>query len=155
MKSTKLLTIVLSLLLVCNSQVRGQCSLITKNGSYQDPKTVCAPVDFTMNVWYKFLIPVDTTKVVIRFVWNDGTGAITTVNGQWNAKGDSVWAEASHVYQPDDECSKTADAYLVFDGDACTSSGHQEQTFSTWGTDEENSGVLSTDPEVAYFCEGP
>ncbi|MBN1950337.1 MAG: PKD domain-containing protein [Bacteroidales bacterium] len=140
--------------LVPVSQLSGQCSLITKNGSSQDPKTVCAPVDFTMNVWFKFLIPVNTSLVEIRFVWNDGMGSVTTVPGVWNAAGDSIWAEASHIYPPNDECSKTADAYVIFDGDVCTSSGHQEQTFSTWGTDEENSGVLSTDPVVAYFCEG-
>jgi gliding motility-associated-like protein len=154
MKSTKLLTIFFLSFLVSYSRVNAQCSLITKNGSAQDPKTVCAPVDFTMNVWFKFLIPVDTTLVVIRFVWNDGAGSVTTVPGHWNPKGDSIWAEASHIYPPTDECQRTADAYLVFDGVACTSSGHQEQTFSTWGTDEENSGVLNTDPVVAYFCEG-
>ncbi|MGD2034633.1 MAG: hypothetical protein PVF73_06245, partial [Bacteroidales bacterium] len=146
MRTTKLLTIFLLSFLVPTSQVIGQCSLITKNGSSQDPKTVCAPVDFTMNVWYKFLIPVDTTLVEIMFVWNDGAGTTTTVSGNWNPAGDSVWAEATHIYPPDDECAKTADAYLIFDGDICTSSGHQEQTFSTWGTDEENSGVLNTDP---------
>jgi gliding motility-associated-like protein len=154
MRSTKLLTILLLSFLVPMIKVGAQCSLITKNGSSQDPKTVCAPVNFTMNVWFKFFIPVDTSLVEITFVWNDGTGATNTVPGIWNAAGDSIWAEASHIYPPTDECSRTADAYLVFDGDRCTSSGHQEQTFSTWGTDEENSGVLSTDPVVAYFCEG-
>jgi gliding motility-associated-like protein len=154
MKSTKLLTFFMLQLLVPFSNLWAQCSLITKNGSFQDPKTVCAPVDFTMNVWFKFLIPVDTSKVEILFVWNDGMGSATTKPGVWNASCDSVWAEASFLYPPTDECSRTADAYLVFDGDRCTSSGHQEQTFSTWGTDEENSGVLSTDPVVAYFCEG-
>lgn len=154
MSSTKLLTIFILSILVSFSQVGAQCSLITKNGSAQDPKTVCAPVDFTMNVWYKFLIPVDTTLVEILFVWNDGAGSTTTVPGHWNSTSDSIWAEASHIYPPTNECQRTADAYLVFDGTPCTSSGHQEQTFSTWGTDEENSGVLSTDPVVAYFCEG-
>ncbi len=154
MRTTKLLTIFLLSFLVSVTQVIGQCSLITKNGSSQDPKTVCAPVDFTMNVWYKFLIPVDTSLVEIRFVWNDGAGSTTTVTGNWNVAGDSVWAEASHIYPPDNECAKTADAYVIYDGDICTSSGHQEQTFSTWGTDEENSGVLTTDPVVHYFCEG-
>ena len=154
MRTTKLLTFCLLSILVPHSQLNAQCSLITKNGSSQDPKTVCAPVDFTMNVWYCFLIPVDTSLVDIRFVWNDGTGSVTILNGTWNASCDSVWAEASHVYPPTDDCAHTADAYLVFDGDICTSSGHQEQTFSSWGTDEENSGVLSTDPVVAYFCEG-
>ncbi len=154
MRITKLLTIFTFSFLVSYSQLNGQCSLITKNGSAQDPQTVCAPVNFTMNVWFKFIIPVDTSLVDIRFVWNDGAGSVTIVSGHWNIAGDSVWAEASHVYPPTDECSRTADAYLVYDGDICSSSGHQEQTFSTWGTDEENSGVLSTDPVVAYFCEG-
>ncbi len=154
MRSTKLLTILLLSLLTSLGQVNAQCSLITKNGSSQDPKTVCSPVDFTMNVWFKFLLPVDTSRVEILFVWNDGTGATTVLSGHWNAACDSVWEEASHIYPPSDECQRTADAYLVFDGAPCTSSGHQEQTFSTWGTDEENSGVLSTDPVVAYFCEG-
>jgi gliding motility-associated-like protein len=154
MKYTKLLTIFILSFLVFDGTLRSQCSLITKNGSAQDPKTVCSPVDFTMNVWFKFLIPVDTNLVEIRFVWNDGTGAITTVKGHWNSKSDSIWALASHIYPPTNECSRTADAYVIFDGDVCTSSGHQEQTFSTWGTDEENGGVLTTDPVVAYFCEG-
>ena len=154
MRSTKLLTIFLLSILVHHTHIEAQCSLITKNGSFQDPKTVCAPVDFTMNVWFKFLIPVDTSRVKILFVWNDGTGATTTKNGTWNAGLDSVWAEASHLYPPTNECSRTADAYVVFDGSRCTSSGHQEQTFSTWGTDEQNGGVLRINPPVAYFCEG-
>lgn len=154
MRSTKLLTILIISFLVPQISAHGQCSLITKNGSSQDPKTVCSPVDFTMDVWFKFLIPVDPSLVEIRFVWNDGTGATTTVSGTWNATNDSVWASASHIYPPSDECARTADAYVVYDGDICTSSGHQEQTFSTWGTDEENGGVITTDPVVAYFCEG-
>ena len=154
MRSAKLLTFLLLSFLVPQSQIKAQCSLITKNGSSQDPKTVCAPVDFTMNVWFKFFMPVDPGMVEILFVWNDGTGATTTASGTWNATNDSVWAEASHLYPPTDECARTADAYVVFDGDICTSSGHQEQTFSTWGTDEENGGVITTDPVVAYFCEG-
>jgi len=140
--------------LVNQSVVWAQCSLITKNGSSQDPKTICAPVDFTMNVWYKFLIPVDTSLVKILFVWNDGTGATTTKYGIWNAGLDSVWAQASYIYPPTDECSRTAESYVVFNGTRCTSSGHQEQTFSTWGTDQENGGVLRINPPVAYFCEG-
>ena len=154
MRITRLLTIFFILFCPINIPVWGQCSLITKNGSSQDPKTVCAPVDFTMNVWFKFIFPVDTSRVQIRFIWNDGTGAVTTMEGYWNSSMDSVWAEASHIYPPTDECSITADAYLIYDGVMCTSSGHQEQTFSVWGTDEENGGVLSTNPIVAYVCEG-
>ena len=154
MRFTKLLTFFLLSFLVPLQQLSSQCSLITKNGSSQDPKTVCSPVDFTMDVWFKFLIPVDPSLVEIRFVWNDGMGSETTVTGNWNMACDSVWAEASHLYPPSNECSRTAEAFLIYDGDICTSSGHQEQTFSTWGTDEENSGVLNTDPEVVYFCEG-
>ena len=154
MRSTKLLTILLLSVLVPYSLIRAQCSLITKNGSSQDPKTVCAPVDFTMDVWFKFFLPVDPGLVEILFIWNDGTGATTTVPGNWNAAGDSVWAVASHSFPPTDECSRTVDAYVVYDRSLCTISGHQEQTFSTWGTDEENGGILTTDPVVAYFCEG-
>jgi gliding motility-associated-like protein len=142
-------------IIVLGSQLlHGQCSLITKNGSSQDPSSVCTPVNFTMNAWYKFLIPVDTSLVDILFEWNDGTGATTLVNGKWGGTEDSVYAEASHLYPPTDECSRTAQAYLIYDGEVCTSSGIQEQSFSTWGTDEENSGVLNIQPPVAYFCEG-
>ncbi|MBN1598575.1 MAG: PKD domain-containing protein [Bacteroidales bacterium] len=154
MRSTKLLTIFMLSFLISFSDLFSQCSLIIKSGSAQDPQTVCAPVNFTMSVWYKFLIPVNPAQVEILFVWNDGSVSTTTVPGNWNTGNDSVWAEATHLYPPTNECSSTADAYIVFDGEICTSSSHQEQTFSTWGTDEENSGVLSTDPIVAYFCEG-
>lgn len=153
MRFAKLLTFCILLFMV-HFYLGAQCSLITKNGSSQDPKTVCAPVDFTMNVWFKFLIPVDTSLTEIRFEWNDGMGSVTTVKGTWNTVLDSVWAEESHIFPPTDECYRTVDAYMVYDGGICSSSGHQEQTFSTWGTDEENSGVLNIDPPVAYFCEG-
>ncbi len=132
----------------------GQCSLITVNGSSQDPKSVCAPVDFTMDAKFEFLVPVDTTLVQILFRWNDGTGAESLVSGNWNTNGDSIWASANHIYPPTDECSRTAEAIIVFDGELCLSSGYQSQIFSTWGTDEENSGILNIAPEVYRVCEG-
>ncbi len=142
------------IILLGHQLLQGQCSLITKNGSSQDPSSVCTPVNFTMNAWYKFLIPVDTSLVEILFEWNDGFGSTTTVSGHWGGTQDSVYAEASHVYPPTNVCSRTARAYLIYDGEICSSSGMQEQSFSTWGTDEENSGVLYIEPPVAYFCEG-
>ncbi|MBN2484706.1 MAG: PKD domain-containing protein [Bacteroidales bacterium] len=154
MKTTKLLTIFNLLLLFVQIEVSGQCELITVNGSNQAPSSVCAPVNFTMDANYQFMIPVDTSLVQILFVWNDGTGAETLVPGIWNAAHDSVWGFASHLYLPTDECSRTAEAILVYNGVECTSSGYQAQIFSTWGTDEENSGVLNTDPVVHYVCEG-
>lgn len=154
MKTTKLLTISFFVLSVAHTNVFGQCSFITINGSTQDPKTVCAPVDFTMEAHYEFLLPVDTSLVEVLFRWNDGTGATTLVAGNWNSAGDSVWASANHIYPPTTECSRTAEAILIYNGELCSSSGYQSQTFATWGTDEENSGVLSTDPVVYYVCEG-
>jgi gliding motility-associated-like protein len=154
MKTTKLLTISFFVLSIAHTKVSGQCSFITVNGSTQDPKTVCAPVDFTMEAHYEFMLPVDTTLVQILFRWNDGTAATTIVPGNWNLSGDSIWASASHIYPPTDECSRTAEAILIYDGEQCINSGYQSQTFSTWGTDEENSGVLRIDPVVYYVCEG-
>lgn len=154
MKTTKLLAILFLLSFVISIKVIGQCSFITVNGSSQDPASVCAPVDFTMDAKFEFLVPVDTSLVQILFRWNDGTGAETYVSGNWNSVGDSIYASASHLYLPTDECSRTAEAILVYDGELCLSSGYQAQIFSTWGTDEENSGVLSIDPEVHYVCEG-
>lgn len=154
MKTTKLLASLFLLQFVLGAEMYGQCSLITVNGSSQDPKSVCAPVDFTMDAKFEFLAPVDTTLVQILFRWNDGTGAESLVPGNWNSIGDSIWASASHMYLPTDECSRTAEAILVYDGELCLSSGYQSQIFSTWGTDEENSGVLNIAPEVYYVCEG-
>ncbi|MBN2818539.1 MAG: hypothetical protein JXP36_06200, partial [Bacteroidales bacterium] len=128
--------------------------LIGGNGSAQDPSSLCAPVDFTMHADYQFMVPVDPSLVKILFRWNDGTGATDTLSGNWNAAGDSVYVSASHNYPPTDECSRTAEAILIYDGELCMSSGYQEQTFATWGTDEENSGILNTNPVVHYVCEG-
>ncbi len=131
-----------------------QCDLITVNGSTQIPSGVCAPVNFGMEAHYEFLFPVDPALVQILYRWNDAANTTTLVPGNWNAANDSVWATASHVYLPDDECSKTAEAILVYDGVPCISSGYQSQIFATWGTDEENSGVLQIEPVVHYICEG-
>ena len=154
MKTTKLLATLLVAVPLAVYQSFGQCSNITVNGSTQNPSSVCAPVVFNMEAKYQFLLPVDTSLVRVLFRWNDGTGATSLVPGSWNSSLDSVWVDASHVYPPTDECSRTAEAILVYNGELCTSSGYQEQTFATWGTDEENSGVLSTDPVVHYVCEG-
>lgn len=134
-------------------EVSGQCSLITTRGSRQNPSSVCSPVNFSMDVGYKFLLPVDPSRVEVMFVWNDGFGSRTIVPAMAGSV-DSVFASASHFYPPTIECARTAQAFLIYDGDTCTSQGYQEQTFSTWGTDEENGAVLETDPVVYYVCEG-
>ena len=70
-------------------------------------------------------------------------------------QGDTVFtATAAHVYPPADECSYTAEAYVVYDGAQCVSSSRQEQTFSAWARDNQNGAVIITDPVVAQFCEG-
>ncbi len=134
-------------------QVFSQCELITDNYSGQIPSSVCAPVTLAMDVRYKFMLPVDPSRVQILYVWNDGTGATTTVPAV--SDGDTIFtATASHVYPPADQCSYTAEAYVIYDGQTCVSSSRQEQSFSAWATDNENGGVLVTEPVVAEYCEG-
>jgi gliding motility-associated-like protein len=152
-KTTKLLTFIAALWLL-PTVAQSQCDLITVNGSTQMPDGVCAPVTFGMEAHFEFLVPVDTSLVEILYRWNDAANTETLVSGNWNAAGDSVWAMATHVYPPDDECSKTAEAIVVYDGELCVSSGYQSQVFATWGTDEENSGELLIDPVTYYVCEG-
>ena len=76
---TKLLTLLGILFNSLPSLVYSQCALITDNFSGQSPSSVCAPVDLIMDVKYKFMVPVDPSKVEILYVWNDGTGATTQV----------------------------------------------------------------------------
>jgi gliding motility-associated-like protein len=140
-------------MLLLTKRSYNQCALITDNYSGQIPSSVCAPVDMTMDVRYKFLLPVDPSLIEILYVWNDGTGATTLVPGI--SQGDTVFtATATHNYLPSAECSYTAEAYVIFNGEQCTSSSRQEQTFSAWARDNENGGTIITDPVVAQFCEG-
>jgi len=151
-KLTKLLTN-LGILISIPYILYGQCALITDNYSGQSPNSVCAPVTLDMDVRYKFIIPVDPSKVEILYVWNDGTGATTQVPAI--SQGDTIfYTSQSHLYLPADNCSYTAEAYAVYDGDVCTSSSRQEQTFSAWARDNENGGIIITEPVVAQFCEG-
>jgi gliding motility-associated-like protein len=134
-------------------KVTGQCALITDNYSGQVAGSVCAPVNLNMDVRYKFILPVDPSKVQILYVWNDGTGATTLIPAV--SQGDTVFtATATHVYPPADQCSYTAEAYVVYDGVQCVSSSRQEQTFSAWARDNQNGAVIITDPVIAQFCEG-
>ncbi len=136
-----------------SQRVPGQCALITDNYSGQVPSSVCAPVNLTMDVRYKFILPVDPSKVQILYVWNDGTGATTLVPAI--SQGDTVFtATASHVYPPADECSYTAEAYVVYDGAQCVSSSRQEQTFSAWARDNQNGAVIITDPVDSPVLRG-
>jgi gliding motility-associated-like protein len=106
-----------------------------------------------MEVVYKFMVPVDPAKVQILYRWNDGTGAETIVNPA--SVGDTVFtAIETHVYPPAGNCSYTAEAYIIANGTICTSSSRQEQSFSSWARDNENGGVLQTEPPEALFCEG-
>ena len=149
---TKLL-IYLGILTCLPQIVSGQCALITDNFSGQSPNSVCAPVNLTMDVRYKFIVPVDPSKVEILYVWNDGTGATTQVPAI--SQGDTIfYTTQNHLYPPADNCSYTAEAFIVYDGDVCTSSSRQEQTFSAWARDNENGAVIITEPVVAQFCEG-
>jgi gliding motility-associated-like protein len=141
------------LLIMFSQRVPGQCALITDNYSGQVPSSVCAPVNLSMDVRYKFILPVNPSRVQILYVWNDGTGATTLIPAVTH--GDTVFtATASHVYPPADECSYTAEAYVVYDGAQCVSSSRQEQTFSAWARDNQNGADIITDPVVAQFCEG-
>ncbi|MFP4060395.1 MAG: PKD domain-containing protein [Bacteroidales bacterium] len=134
--------------------VHGQCNLIGDNGSDQATDRPCAPVTLTMDVNYSFLYPVSPDSTVeILYVWNDGTGATTTVPAIPNGTGKIFTASESHIYPPGNTCSYTAESFLVFNGKVCSSS-RQEQTFISWARDNENGGQVSTDPEIAYFCEG-
>jgi PKD repeat protein len=149
---TKLLTAT-ALSLIPLQGIFSQCALISDNYSGQVPSSVCAPVNLSMDVRYRFILPVDPSRVQILYVWNDGTGATTQVPAV--SQGDTVFtATATHVYPPADNCSYTAEAFVVFDGTTCVSSSRQEQTFSAWARDNENGAVVITDPVVAQFCEG-
>lgn len=152
-KRTKLLTALTILMLLLTKKSYNQCALITDNYSGQIPSSVCAPVNMTMDVRYKFLLPVDPSLIEILYIWNDGTGATTLVPAV--SQGDTVFtASVSHNFLPSAQCSYTAEAYVIFDGEQCTSSSRQEQTFSAWARDNENGGIITTDPVIAQFCEG-
>ncbi len=150
---SKLLTVITLFLTVFWQRVPGQCALITDNYSGQVPSSVCAPVNLTMDVRYKFILPVNPANVQILYVWNDGTGATTLIPAI--SQGDTVFmATAAHIYPPADECSYTAEAYVVYNGTQCVSSSRQEQTFSAWARDNQNGADIITDPVIAQFCEG-
>ncbi len=150
---TRLLTVTTLFVTTFSLRVAGQCELITDNYSGQVTSSVCAPVSLNMDVRYKFMLPVDPYRVQILYVWNDGTGATDLVPAI--SQGDTIFtATATHIYPPADQCSYTAEAYVVFDGQQCVSSSRQEQQFSAWARDNENGAVIITDPVVAQFCEG-
>lgn len=151
---TKLLTVTPLFVSLLSPRAAGQCALITDNYSGQVAGSVCAPVNLNMDVRYKFMLPVDPSRVQILYIWNDGTGATTLIPAA--SQGDTVFtATASHLYPPaNDHCSYTAEAYVVYDGQQCVSSSRQEQTFSAWARDNQNGAVIITDPVIAQFCEG-
>src|SRR5512133_3108153 len=96
---TKLLTVTPLLVSLFSPRASGQCELITDNYSGQVAGSVCAPVNLNMDVRYKFILPVDASKVQIVYVWNDGSGATTMVPAV--SHGDTVFtATSTHVYPP-------------------------------------------------------
>lgn len=130
-----------------------QCSSIGANGSDQYPNSPCSPVEFRMDVNYTFFTKVTNPSLVeVRYEWNDPASTVTTVPA---ITADSINFSQSQtlIYPPGNTCSYTAEAFIVYDGEICESTSRQEQTFSTWARDNENNGVLTTDPVNAYFCE--
>lgn len=150
---TKLLVTTLFVNLL-SPRAAGQCDLISEKYSGQVASSVCAPVNLNMEVRYRFMLPIDPSLIQILYVWNDGTGATSLVSP--TSQGDTLFfATASHLYPPaNDNCSYTAEAYIIYDGHQCVSNSRQEQTFSAWARDNQNGGVIITDPVVAQFCEG-
>ena len=134
-------------------QITPDCSFITDNYSGQITSSRCAPVDLEMEVEYRFMFPVNPSQVEILYIWNDAANTETTVPAV--SQGDTIFrASESHNYPPSDQCSYTAEAYVIANGIECTSSSRQEQTFSAWGRDDQNSGVLLIEPPEVQICEG-
>ena len=131
----------------------GQCSRIGDNGSDQITSGFCAPVTLQMPVSYAFDVAADPSKVQILYNWGDGSPDTLVTPGAFD--GNKLFMDTvTHVYPltgPD--CSYTATAYVVYDGDHCTSSS-QTQSFRSWNVDNQNGAYLATDPAVARFCEG-
>jgi len=131
-----------------------QCSRIGDNGSDQITTGACAPVGLQMPISYEFDFPVsDPSKVKILYNWGDGSPD-TIVSPSWNGTNTLFQDTISHQYPlTGDECSYTAYAYVVYDGEHCTSSA-QLQSFRSWNVDNENGGEITTDPVVSQYCEG-
>jgi hypothetical protein len=57
------------------------------------------------------------------------------------------------ILPSEDNCSYIAEAFIVYDGIACSGT-RQTQKFASWSTDNRNSGRLLADPELFRVCEG-
>jgi gliding motility-associated-like protein len=135
------------------TSIYGQCSRIGDNGSDQITSGFCAPVTLQMPVSYAFDVSVDPSKIQILYNWGDGSPDTLVTPGAFN--GNKLFMDTiTHVYpQTGPDCSYTATAYVVYDGDHCTSSS-QTQSFRSWNIDNQNGAYLATDPAIARFCEG-
>ncbi len=130
----------------------GQCQRIGDNGSDQSTNGNCAPIILDFSFKYEFDIPVDPNDVQIFIDWDDGTDTIIRPS---SSLGDTLFGDTLRHQYPltGEECSYTAEAYVIFDGDHCTSST-QSQTFRSWNIDNENGGHVVINPERAVVCEG-
>lgn len=146
------ITLGLAILLFSWDNSYGQCQRIGDNGSDQSTNGNCAPVSLDFSFNYEFDIQVDPSDIEIFIDWDDGTDTI--IRPSTNL-GDTLFADTIQHQYPltGEECSYTAEAYVIFDGDHCTSST-QSQTFRSWNIDNENGGHLAINPERALVCEG-
>ena len=135
------------------SQTVPKCYFVTDKASGQVTSGTCVPIQLTMNVEYTFSTAVDTNLVRVLYIWNDGTAATDTVVPIYKAT-NKFTAVYDHIYPPSTECSYTAQAFIIANGEVCSSSSIQEQTIRAWNTDDLNSGNLFIDPPVAQICEG-
>jgi PKD repeat protein len=131
---------------------QSQCDRIGDNGSDQSTNGNCAPVTLDFSFNYEFIYGVDPDKVEIYIDWDDGTDTLIKPS---TALGDTLFGDTLRHQYPltGEECSYTAEAYVVYDGDHCTSST-QSQTFRSWNIDNENGGEIVINPERALVCEG-
>ncbi len=147
-----LIILFLSLAGIKISYGQSQCHRIGDNGSDQSTSGNCAPVTLDFSFNYEFDIAVDPSDVQVYIDWGDGTNVIVTPaqDGSNRLFFDTI----QHIYpEHGPDCSYEARAYVISDGDHCTSST-QLQEFRSWNTDNENGGVVAAAPERALVCEG-
>lgn len=146
------IAIVFAILVSLYQYSYGQCQRIGDNGSDQSTNGNCAPIRLDFSFSYEFDIPVDPNDIQIYIDWDDGTDTIIRPS---TSLGDTLFGDTIRHQYPltGEECSYTAGAYVIFDGDHCTSST-QSQTFRSWNIDNENGGHIAINPERALVCEG-
>jgi hypothetical protein len=91
--------VVLSQFVVSKNALAQICNLIGNTGSDQITNGFCAPVILTMPVNFAFNVPMDHSKVQIRYIWNDGSPP-NTYNATYNATLNRYEAIGVHSYPP-------------------------------------------------------